>query len=120
MADLDAHVQCIADADGAWRVEMRGEIDLNAQRQLDDALAQITAAAPAAVVVDLSGVTFLASNGLGFLAAIGEHAKLAGHTVTMSRPNHVAHRALTVVGFDRLYPIVTDPSEQMNAVDAAG
>lgn len=120
MTNLDADVQCVPDSDGSWRVEMHGDIDLNAQRLLDDALLQLTAVAPAAVVVDLSAVTFLASNGLGFLAAVGEHAERAGETVTLRSPNRVVHRALTVMGFDRTFPIVTEPSGQVNAVDAAG
>lgn len=59
-------------------VTVEGEVDLLTARQLMDALEQVWQERPdvATVIVDLAGVTFLGSSGLGILA------DLAGRTTT--------------------------------------
>jgi anti-anti-sigma factor len=99
--------QAIVVSDGeGLRVELTGELDLAARAQLDDLLAKITSAPPCAVVIDLSAVTFLSSDALGFLAQIRNHADSGGHEVTLAGPDRVALRALQVSGFDRVFRII--------------
>jgi anti-anti-sigma factor len=95
---------CVADDDG-FRIELTGEIDFATRPKLAEVLAQITAVPSAPVLVDLSGVTFLSSDGLGFLSQLRHHATTGGHEVTLHRPGRVALRALEVIGFDLVFPI---------------
>jgi len=98
-------VSCGADANGDWRIELHGEIDLNTDPLLDATLATVTDAAPGEILVDLTDVTFLASTGLGFLAQLRNHVAPAGHTVTLHAPHHAVRRALTLIGFDQHFRI---------------
>jgi len=92
--------RCVIEArriDGAAVVAVRGTVDALTAPQLEEAIAAAAAAAPAAIVVDLVAVDFLASSGMGVLVAahidlapsvrlaivadgpaIGRHLKLIG------------------------------------------
>ena len=71
-------VAVVPAGDTATVVTVEGEVDLLTARQLMDALEQVWQERPESttVVIDLSGVTFLGSSGLGILA------DLAGRTTT--------------------------------------
>jgi anti-anti-sigma factor len=99
---------CVADGDG-FRIELSGEIDLACRPQLDEILTKVTAAPAADVVVDLSGVTFLSSDGLGFLSQIHVHASSGGCEVALLGPSPVALRALQITGFDQVFRIAGTP-----------
>jgi anti-anti-sigma factor len=104
-AAATSQVSCDVDAQGRWRIELRGEIDMSTDPQLEAALTAVTAADPVDILVDLTEVTFLASAGLGFLAELRNHADPVGHTVTLHGPDRAVRRALTVVGFDDVFTI---------------
>jgi anti-sigma B factor antagonist len=98
-------VECAFDTDGRWQITLRGEIDLIAQPLLDDTARKITGADPAGILVDLTGVSFLASNGLGFLAQLSNHATPTGHTVTLHGPDRAIRRTIELLGFDTAFCI---------------
>ena len=83
-------VTCHLNADQGWRIELRGDIDMTTGPELDAALTAVTAVDPADILVDLTAVEFLASNGLGFLAELRNHADAGGHTVTLHGPDRAA------------------------------
>lgn len=60
-------VEASGDVDGVRRLRLRGEIDLGTARLIDQALAEVLAAEPDRVVVDLAEVTFIDSSGLNAL-----------------------------------------------------
>lgn len=71
--------------DGAVIVRLRGEVGPRQADRLDAALSQISEARPRLVVVDLSGLVFLSSLGMGALLAFrhalarrGGHVRLRG------------------------------------------
>jgi anti-sigma B factor antagonist len=99
----------ISEEGGRLRLDLRGEIDLMAQPLLDDAYEEVAGAEPGDVLVDLSQVTFLASNGLGFLARIQTHAAATGHMVTLRRPDRSVERVLHLMGFDKVFTITEAP-----------
>jgi anti-sigma B factor antagonist len=65
-----------SNADGAGRMVLRvtGSIDLQTRSQLLDAGRAAMAKQPSAVVLDLSGVSFIDSTGIGALVEIGHAA----------------------------------------------
>jgi anti-anti-sigma factor len=98
--------QAVVVSDGpGLRVELSGDLDLAVRGQLDDVLEKVAAAPAGPVAVDLTAVTFLGSDALGFLARLRRHLAPAGFEVTLIGPNGVARRALQVSGFDRVFPI---------------
>jgi anti-anti-sigma factor len=100
------HTQAVFSAEqGRLHLRLGGEMDLGAQPLLDKTYSQLVAADPGDLTVDLTHVTFLASNGLGFLAQAREHLHATGHTVTLHGPDRAALRALHIMGFDQYFTI---------------
>jgi anti-sigma B factor antagonist len=74
MADL--HIATRSDGDVA-RVVLTGEFDLAGVGQVEAQLAEIEKTAPAAIVVDLSGLQFMDSSGLRTLVIANDRARRA-------------------------------------------
>ncbi len=106
MTISNAWASLTADSDG-YLLSLRGEFDGLAQRLLDATYDELTASTPADLTVDLTGVTFLASNALGFLAIVREHLRTTAHTVTLHGPDRATLRALQIMGFDRRFTITS-------------
>ena len=63
-----------------------GELDLAAADELGQAVAQVRAAAVADIALDLRGVDFIDSTGLGMLLSLRNDAKRNGHALTLVSP----------------------------------
>ena len=85
-------------------VSVAGEVDLSTSPPLREALEQAVAQGPN-VVVDLSGVTFLDSTGLGDLVRARESAlSLGGHLqLVLTQPR--IRRVLEITGLDAVFDI---------------
>src|SRR3954454_18881889 len=81
------------------RIELEGEVDLAVRAELDGMLARVAAADPVDIAVDLSGVTYLASEGLAFLVGLHTHVGPLGHSVTLLSPSPIVARVLQISGF---------------------
>jgi anti-anti-sigma factor len=104
---VEPRVECVVAPDG-WRVYLRGDIDLGSQHLLDEAYERVSGADPGDIVVDLTQLTFLSSNGLGFLARLHAHVEPSGYAITIRGANYVARRALEVTGMEQLFTITPD------------
>lgn len=86
-------------ADGSLRVEVRGEIDLQASDRLREALVEaITRLRPARVAVDLLHVTFIDSTGVGALAAGFNAARRLGVGFAVRNAQGLVARQLSQAG----------------------
>ncbi|MFI6501502.1 STAS domain-containing protein [Nonomuraea typhae] len=94
-------------------VQVRGELDVSSAPRLNAALEQVwSGTAPPHVVIDLTGVPFCDSVGLGELVAAHNRARQAsGRLVLVLEPGMITH-LLTITNLDRHFE--TSPS-----VDAA-
>lgn len=88
------------------RIVVVGEVDLNSHPDLEEVGARAAAAAPCDIVVDLADATFIDSTMLGFLAKLHTSVQENGHQLSLHSPQRAVHRALSVVGFDRVMRIV--------------
>ncbi|MBY6412291.1 anti-sigma factor antagonist [Rhodococcus sp. BP-252] len=99
-------------------VAVRGEIDLatapHLSRSLDSVL---TGSRIDALVVDLSGVTFLASVGLTVLVEISGRVTPFG-TFAVVADGPATRRPLTITGLDRTITVFTDLDSAIDAVDS--
>lgn len=95
-----------------------GEIDLatasTLARHVDTAMSN----APTAVVVDLSGVDFLASVGMSVLIAARNKAHGAT-TLAVVADGPFTRRPMELVGLDAAIPIYTDLESALASVDTA-
>ena len=97
---------CVAvrvDGDAA-SVTLTGEIDSSASGSLDDVVEQGRLAGRS-VTVDLQGVTFMDSTGIGFLVRL---RSLAGGRVRLLNPDPFTRRLLDVVAVSELFDVVTE------------
>lgn len=90
--------------DGRTVCQPRGDLDSETVAQLRASL--ITLAQPAPVVIDLSGVAFIDSAGLGALVGGIRRIREAGGSVVVCAQRRSILRVLHTVGFDRIVAVV--------------
>ncbi len=93
--------------DDALLVSVWGEIDHHgAVRLRRDVDAQILAQGKRRLVLDMSGVTFMDSSGLGFIMGRYKLIGESGGSLTVQDPSPFVERVLRSTGFDKKIKIV--------------
>jgi anti-anti-sigma factor len=90
-------------------ITLTGDIDLQAAPQLEALLAKVASGPPRPVWVDVTGVAFMGSPGLSFLAGLHQWASPGGAGVAVVSPARIVLRALTVTGFHKVLQVITEP-----------
>ena len=107
-AALDIHID--HDGDRAV-VTVRGEIDLYTAPQLEDVLRGASSASDAPlVIVDLSGVRFMDSTGLGALVRARQRILDLGGRLTVASPSPQVRRLLDITGLAEVLSAGPDAS----------
>ncbi len=94
---------------GATVVELGGDVDVGSAQALRELLADALAEGP--VVVDLSGVRFIDSSGIGLFVTAHRRAEEQGTRFSLAAPSEGAARVLSLTRTDRLltvHPSVVD------------
>lgn len=99
--------------DGCALIRPKGELDAFTVGVFRDALAQLTA--DAKVVIDLSGVPFIDSAGLGALIGSIRRTRELGGDVAVACSRQTLVRLLETTGFDRIVS-VSDTVEEAKKV----
>lgn len=94
-------------------VTMTGDFDLEAMGGATRAVAEaLTAPAPAMLLVDLSGVTFMSSSGLSVLLDAQRRARALGIGLRIfAAAESAARRTLELTGLDAVLPLYASRSE---------
>jgi anti-sigma B factor antagonist len=87
---------------------VRGELDTLTAPELDAALRGLQAGSSRTPVVDLTGVTFLASSGLAVLIQAAQRAEDDGRRVHLVVSSRAVLRPLEVTGSDQLFTLHRD------------
>lgn len=93
------------DRDGTATLVITGEVDLACADELREQLQAMAATGSAIGVVDLSGVTFLDSSGLGVLIAAKKHAVSADTDLALADPSPACRTVLSISGADQFFEI---------------
>jgi anti-sigma B factor antagonist len=92
--------------DGVLEVVLRGEIDYTNAGPVTEAVrGAVERDRPAAVHVDLSGVTFLDSSGIGVLISGMKAARAADAEYRVDGPNPKVLDQLRITGLIELFPV---------------
>lgn len=106
-----------SDQDGIAVLTVGGDVDLATVGELDAAVTDALARTPKALVIDLTGVEFLASAGLQALVATQQRiGDSAGFGVVANGP--ATSRPIQLTGLDSifsLYPSLPDALSSLNA-----
>ena len=107
VASLDFDLTVEPDAEGGVRIVVRGELDLATAPRLQAALADPRRRA---VLVDLSGLTFMDSTGVRTLLQASEDASSAGSELVFVLPRDGGARmTIMETGIDRILPTADPP-----------
>ncbi|MGN6677057.1 MAG: STAS domain-containing protein [Streptosporangiaceae bacterium] len=89
-------------------VRLRGELDVSNAYELRGVFDELLTAGPQHILVDLSGLSFADCGGMSVLVA-ARH-RLAGHEhdLTVTAPQPIVRRLLTLTGMDTLFHLGED------------
>jgi anti-sigma B factor antagonist len=88
--------------DDVVTVFVRGEVDITESGELRAVLADACAGPHSTVVIDLSGVGFMGSSGMGVLAQQAHDLKAAGRRLQVSGCPDRLRRSFEVIGLDQI------------------
>jgi anti-anti-sigma factor len=94
--------------DGLLLIALVGRLDIEGAQAIDRPFSFATTVQAARVVLDLSGVTFLASIGIRLLMTTARAQALRGGKVALAAPQPLVRKVLEMAGIDQLVPIVED------------
>jgi anti-anti-sigma factor len=85
-------------SDGTATVTLRGELDLASIGALEESLGAVEREAPARIVLDLSGLTFIDSSGLRVLLMANGRAQESGRELLLTESTDAVQRVLEMTG----------------------
>lgn len=96
-------------------ITLCGEVDHHSaadlRRDVDALLCQLR---PAKMVLDLSGVSFMDSSGLGFIMGRYSLLRELGGSMVITQPSPATQRILQLAGIKRIIPIETEKEKKEN------
>ena len=92
-------------------VTIRGDLDLQVAERVAQELTGIEASEPEVLVLDLHGLTFLDSSGMGVIAAAHARATAAGRRFALVAPRPLVIRAFEVSGLADTVTMLDDVGE---------
>jgi anti-sigma B factor antagonist len=103
-------------ADGDQVVSVTGELDIATADQAYAYISEVIDSGPAAVSVDLSGLTFCDASGLGVLAKIARHARQAGRQLKLTSARPSLLKIMRLTGLDGVFPELRPPVPAYSAL----
>jgi anti-anti-sigma factor len=92
-----------------------GRVDLSGVAEFQEGVTRAIEAGARKIVMDLSGLLYISSSGLGvFVLALKQLQPLGGEMVLAGASSHVRH-ILQIVGFEKLFRSFPDTREALGA-----
>jgi anti-sigma B factor antagonist len=115
LSDSDSITISATDQDGIAVLMVGGDVDLATVGDFDGAVSDALARTPKALVIDLSGVDFLASAGLQALVATQQKiGTSAGFAVVANGP--ATSRPIQLTGLDQIFSLYASLPEALAAL----
>jgi anti-sigma B factor antagonist len=99
-------VDADAASDGTATVLVRGELDLSTASQLRDRLFGLLEAGTNSVTLDVSGLSFIDSTGLGVIVAVVKRARQQGGNLVLRGPSRSARKVIDISGLSQIVEII--------------
>jgi len=90
-----------------------GRLDVGGVPALRDAVGELTHNGPAKVVIDMEGVTFVDSTGLGSVIAALKQIRAAQGELRLAAPNPQVRVVLELTTLDRVFPYYATVEEAL-------
>lgn len=102
--------------DGITQVALDGKLDIAGLHDVDVRFHGLTAAKKQPAIVDMSGVEFIASLGMGMLISCAQSLQRSGNKMALYATAGDADTALRSAGIDQAIPMVATEAEAVAAV----
>ena len=89
----------------AVELALGGDLDMSATFALEPVIDRVLAGEPSGLVLDLEGVPFVDSSGLGLLIATHERADRAGVAMEIAGAGPEIQRVFHIAGLDGVLPV---------------
>ncbi len=108
MPDRPLHIQTLTgrNALGAVVVQLRGAADLSSEPALERAFADLAADRPDAVILDLTGLTYLGSPAIGRIVALWDALRAHNGVLVITNPGPTVRQALDRVRLSMVIPVI--------------
>ena len=104
----------IHERDEVSYVALEGRLDVVAVEAIDEPFTDATTERGLPTIVDMSGITFMSSLGIGFLAAHAKQLKKAGCKLVLVNPRGMVESVLRTSKMDRFMPIARGLEEALH------
>jgi anti-sigma B factor antagonist len=101
----------VSEQGGTPVLEAQGEIDVASAPEFHASLADLIGQDPDIVIVDMSGVTFIDSTGLGVLVAAEKEMREGGHDLRLVVTQPQIIRLLELTGLDKVFTVSSTTSD---------
>lgn len=98
----------VTDRDGWQVLILAGEVDVATAPRLRDRLVQLVTQGPPQVVVDLTGITFIDSMGLGALVSGLKRARAHDGDLRLAGPSEHVAKVLSITRLDQAFVVGDD------------
>lgn len=99
--------------DGVTHVALTGRLDVNGLHAVDVKFHGVTAARQAPAMVDISGIDYVASLGMGMFISCAQSLQRRGHQMVLVGANGDVDTALRTAGIDQAIPMVSHVDEAL-------
>jgi anti-sigma B factor antagonist len=94
-------------------VAVAGDVDMHSEGQLRDELVRLSQASVRQLVLDFSGVEFMASAGVHVLLEMSARLEAAGGSLTLACAHPMVARVMSLTGADELVPVLPTVAEAL-------
>ena len=109
-------LQATERADGITQVGLIGRLDVSGLHEVDIKFHAATAARPHPAIVDLSGLDYIASLGMGMLISCAQSLRRKGHPMVLVGAHGDVDTALRTAGIDQAIPMAADIDEALRII----
>lgn len=112
-------LEVVSRDDGILHLALSGRLDILGTGEVEDRFAFQTTTKKTAVLVDLSGVTFIASIGMRLLLSAARGQSQRGGLLVLYGAQPLVKEALQTAGFEQLIPMYDDLDAARAALQTA-
>ena len=105
MTTIDVFSVLVGHHDDGGRIIVEGELDSSVVERFRAALVRLVRDGERQIDIDLSGVTFMDSTGVGALVSAVKEVGRYGGSLWVSRPSRPVRAVLDVTGLSQLVPV---------------
>lgn len=105
---------------GTVIVKVHGEVDVYTAPKMKEEMQRSIESGLTKVVVDLSGVAYMDSSGLGVLIGALKRAREAGGDLIVAAPNARIARIMDVTGLGRIFNLQASTDDAVKALKGPG